>query len=323
LHLVRGSGLAGLGGIALRSRWPFAGHDQLALVRPLLRLTREDTTSYCRACGLEPVEDESNRSHDFLRNRVRHELMPALASFNPAIEAALTRLAAAAREDVSFLSEVAAEAIVASGAQAVSLSRPLVAGWPASPRRHALRLAVKALLGDAEGFAERHLLALERLVLSGVTGAHLDLPRGMTAALSRDLLVLSLSSQPTVERLPPATVRLTVPGEVRLGPVLASAGSRVAGAGWTAAEVDSEAVGGELSVRRRSPGDRFQPLGMTGTKKLQDFFVDEHVARGERDAVPLFETARGIVWVGGLRIAEWARPRPGRATLTLAFRCEE
>jgi tRNA(Ile)-lysidine synthase len=73
-------------------------------------------------------------------------------------------------------------------------------------------------------------------------------------------------------------------------------------------------------VRRRLPGDRFQPLGMKGHKKLQDFFTDEHVPRDERDAVPLFVSPRGIVWAGGLRIADWAQPQAGEATVYLSYR---
>jgi tRNA(Ile)-lysidine synthase len=58
---------------------------------------------------------------------------------------------------------------------------------------------------------------------------------------------------------------------------------------------------------------------MNAPKKLQDFFVDEHVPRVERDRVPLFECERGIAWVGGLRIAEWAKPRPGEPVLFLSY----
>jgi tRNA(Ile)-lysidine synthase len=85
-------------------------------------------------------------------------------------------------------------------------------------------------------------------------------------------------------------------------------------------EVDVAAVADDLCVRRRLPGDRFQPLGMKGHKKLQDFLTDAHVPRDERDAIPLFVSQRGIVWVGGLRIAEWARPRPNEASVFLSFR---
>jgi tRNA(Ile)-lysidine synthase len=59
---------------------------------------------------------------------------------------------------------------------------------------------------------------------------------------------------------------------------------------------------------------------MQGTKKLQDFFVDIHLPREQRDNVPVFENDRGIVWLGGLRLAEWAKPRPGLPTLWLSYR---
>ena len=86
-----------------------------------------------------------------------------------------------------------------------------------------------------------------------------------------------------------------------------------------AVDVDAEAVGLGLVVRRRKKGDRFQPLGMSGSKKLQDFFVDARIPSHERDNVPIFENERGIIWVGGLRIADWARPQPGRPTVRLSF----
>jgi tRNA(Ile)-lysidine synthase len=77
-------------------------------------------------------------------------------------------------------------------------------------------------------------------------------------------------------------------------------------------------------IRKRRPGDRFQPLGVRGTKKLQDFLVDAHVARSERDGVPLVCGGRGIAWAVGLRPAEWAKLTPKtrrvlrlRATRTL------
>jgi tRNA(Ile)-lysidine synthetase-like protein len=87
----------------------------------------------------------------------------------------------------------------------------------------------------------------------------------------------------------------------------------------TSVEVDAEAAAG-IVVRRRRPGDRIQPSGMQGTKKLQDLFVDAHLPRELRDGVPVFDSPRGIVWAGGLRLAEWAKPRSGRPTLWLSYR---
>ena len=318
LHLVRGAGLEGLAGMTARAAWPFSGRTGLTLLRPLFHLTREDTLAYCKAAQVEPVDDESNASMRYRRNRVRHKLLPVLRELNPRVDDALVRLAESAAEDSAFLRSVAADAVMGAPGGAQRLSRRILAEWPASPRRHALRIAVGALLGDAQELTQRHLRALERLVLEGKTGDGLDLPRNVGAVLRRDALELRLKAEPRVG-LPAEPVGLPVPGEVEYGPIIvAAAGGRPASGEW--AEVDAESVIEELCVRRRVAGDRFQPLGMAVEKKLQDFLVDAHIPRDRRDDVPLFVSRRGIVWVGGLRVAEWARPRPGKASVYLSFR---
>ena len=319
LHLIRGSGLAGLAAMAPRSRWPLAGHDDLTLIRPLLRLSRADTVAYCEANGVQPLADESNRSPAFRRNRLRNELLPLLREFNPRVEEALVRLAEAARYDLVQLEAVAAAAVVGEDRERVGLSRDLLRRWPGSPLRHALRGAIAALLGDRQGFGERHVLALERLAREGRTGDGLDLPRGLRAELTRSSLVLRRASEKRPGALPAEPVALAVPGEARFGPLVVSASPAAPPSATACVEADAGAVGAALRVRRRRPGDRFQPLGMAEAKKLQDFLVDCHVPRAERDALPLFEGERGIVWVGGLRLADWAKPRPGRPTVFLAY----
>jgi tRNA(Ile)-lysidine synthase len=159
--------------------------------------------------------------------------------------------------------------------------------------------------------------ALERLVLAGSTGDRIDLPRGVRAVRHRETLDLS----PAVQQasLPDEPAMLRVPGSINLGQLCVTASSERPLAG-VFAEVDANAVGSSLTIRRRSPGDRFQPLGMEQEKKLQDFFTDAHVPRDARDAVPLFVAQSGIVWVGGLRVAEWAKARPPRPTIYLSFR---
>lgn len=322
LHLIRGSGLAGLAGMAAKAAWPFAGQGELTLVRPLLCLSRAETAAYCQARGVQPLQDETNLSPAFRRNRLRSELLPLLRQFNPRVEDALARLADAARKDLSQLEA----ALAAAGAPRATEGRaelPLrvLRDWPGYPLRHALLAAVAAVLGDRQELGQRHVLALERLARQGRTGDGLDLPRGLRAELTRLSLVIRRRAGEDARALPAEAVPLAVPGEATFGPLIVTAtlGEVLAGSA-ALVEADAEAVGPRLVVRRRRPGDRFQPLGMAAPKKLQDFFVDAHVPRAQRDAVPLFENERGIVWVGGLRLAEWAKPRPGRPVVCLAYR---
>ncbi|MGE0059709.1 MAG: tRNA lysidine(34) synthetase TilS [Dehalococcoidia bacterium] len=284
LHIIRGSGLDGLGAMAPSTPWPLPGAYGLTLIRPILPLTREETREYCTASDVEPAEDETNDSPDYLRNRVRHELLPLLQTFNPRIEDALLRLAAAARES-------------------------------ASPQP--VRDALSAVAGDTQGFSARHIEAIEGLLRQGRTGDRLSLPRSLVARRTREGVLLEAATEPV--SLPPDELLLAAGSEARWGTLDLLVSDTTPPDDATAVEVDADAVA-RLRVRRWQAGDRLQPSGMDGTKKLQDLFVDLHVPREERERIPIFESERGIVWVGGLRLAEWAKPRPGRPTCWLSYR---
>ena len=318
-HVLRGSGLAGLAAMPSRGPWPMPGGERLTLIRPLLRQSHEDTLTYCAANKVEALEDETNASTRFQRNRLRHEVMPVLRDFNPRVEDALQRLADAARLDLDYIDSVARMSLAAGEGGGVSLKRTVMLNAHAAVRRQTLRLAFAGVAGDAQGLSERSLLAMERLVLLGRTGDALDLPRNVHAELTRDALVLRIDGAPAL-LLPERPVSLTVPGAAQFGTLLVTAlPSETTHGSGTSVLVDAEALGSQVTVRRRRPGDRVQPSGMNETKKLQDLFVDSHVPRAQRDATPLFETPRGIAWVGGLRIAEWARPQEGRPTIMLSY----
>lgn len=319
LHLLRGSGLKGLGGMPPCAPWPVAAVEGAPmLVRPLLGISRAETQRYCREARLTVVRDPSNRSTAFRRNRVRGELLPLLRRYNRRIDRALLRLAEAARLDVEFIEaaarDVMKDAAVTEGEE-VRIDHRRLSGLPRSLQLHIMHLAAEHLLGDARDVGERHLEAMVG-ALKRPVGSRLDLLRGLRLEVGYEEVIVSLGgSRTTLSRLPDAEVRLEVPGRTAVGEW--TFGVETVGLGEAPAGdareglVDAEAVGGELWVRRRRRGDRFQPLGMLGEKKLQDFLVDERVPRGERDGLPLVCSSRGIVWVVGHRIAEWAKVGAG------------
>ena len=326
LHLLRGSGLRGLAGMAPSAPWPVeTGAAPPRLVRPLLALSRGDTERCCREAGVTPIVDPSNRSRAFLRNRVRHELLPQLRRYNPRIDDALARLADTVTADVELLEGLAAGALAQEPAQpgVERLERRRLAALPASLQRHAVRLAVARLLGEARGLADRHVRAVLR-ANAGPTGTRLDLPRGVRVEVTRDAVVLTTLSSTGATPLPEGERTLPVPGSARFGrwrfqaEILKQAPPDLSAAcGPHTAMLDAQACGERLHVRRRRRGDRFHPLGMKQPKKLQDFFVDAHVPRAERDAVPLVCGERGIAWVVGQRPAEWAKVTPATRSVLL------
>ena len=332
MHVVRGSGLTGLRGMEASSSRRVEG-TEVRFVRPLLGITRADTEAYCRALGLRPRMDESNRSPQFTRNRIRTELLPLLEELNPSVRDALLRLSTAATRELSYLdSEVDRlwDAAAEEGDGRVTLDRRAVRGLPEALRTHLLRRAVGAVKSDLEGVHLRHVDDMTRL-LGGPAGRAIDLPGGLRFHVGYDEVVVARAD---VDLCPLPRLdgehTLTAPGETRVGGWLVSvrlvdrpgddalrgAGDRRAGdaAGGahvgTVARLRLRALEGGRMLRTRRPGDRFHPLGAPGSKKLKDFMVDAKIPASWRDRVPLVVTPSGIAWVVGWRIADWCRVTP-------------
>ena len=197
------------------------------------------------------------------------------------------------------------------------------------------RKAYACLMGDARRLGERHLDAMAELTQSAKTGRSIDLPNSLRFQRSYDSLRLSRLASPACPfpELQGAH-RLDVPsldaGQAvhRAGPwrvtlrretsFVPEAGGEPGPGTWTA-YFNPGAMEQPLEVRTRRPGDRIQPLGMSGEKKLQDFFSDARVPREWRDRVPLLVARRGIAWVVGYRIAEWAKVRADGDAMRVTF----
>ena len=342
MHIIRGTGLTGLRGMEAISRRDFEGRE-VQLVRPLLRVSRQETAEYCRALRLEPRLDESNLSRDLKRNQVRLELLPMLQEYNPAIRDALIRLSLSAAQDLAHIEEQVGKVwqeTVREEEGDLVVNRPAFSQQPAAVQSHLLRRAVLAAKGDLEDVEHNHIEDMARL-MGGPAGRSLDLPGGIRFSVSYYEAALT-PSQRTPSQLPrlDCDYPLKIPGETlvpgwritasyrdRRGrgiktPDL-SRGTTVEYRSEYSAYVDCGSLSGHLWVRSRRPGDRFQPLGMSEAKKLQDFMVDSKIPRWRRDRVPLVVNSRGIVWVVGWRIADWARVRDKEPQqLELTFRSE-
>ena len=316
MHLLRGSGLSGLTGMSTVAHWPFPGDSQgVTLVRPLLEVTREETKSYCLWKGITPREDSSNRSIQFTRNRLRSDLLPLLRSYNPRFQEALLRLGHSATQDQAYIVEEAARArerLAVDLGEGITIDREGFVALPPTLKRHLLRLIYQELRGSSHGLEHQHLEEMVRLS-QGSTGKEIDLPDGLVFSVARDSLRLGFGKAwATDAPAIPGEYVLAVPGDIRIpGWTIKARLSRGKEAspygGAYAVQLDEGRLGRRLLVRGRRPGDRFHPLGMTGTKKLRDFMVDAKVPRGMRDRVPLVLSEKGIAWVVGHRIAHWAR----------------
>jgi tRNA(Ile)-lysidine synthase len=294
LRLLRGAGSRGLAGMHPRTG---------AAVRPLIGCRRAELRAYLDEVGAAFVEDESNLDRAIPRNRVRAELLPLLSRFNPAIVDLLADQADLAREEWRCLDAAARELLdrtllVREEARELDVSR--FGAAPIAVQRLALWQALSEGAGGRPvGFA--HVEAARALL--DRPGGALDAPGQRLERIDARLVLRSgPAGEANLFRYP-----LSIPGEVRL----AEAGLLVSAELGAASMARPPAAGrvgvvrrdlcpGPLTVRNRRPGDRFQPIGLGGRKKLQDLFVDRKVPRTARDGVPIVvDEADRIVWVAG------------------------
>lgn len=313
MHILRGSGVAGLRGLQPKSVL-LTGEDKtpLTVVRPLLEVFRYETVDYCRRHNLEPRSDSSNVSDAFLRNRVRMELLPMLREYNPRFDAALLRLATIASDEIAYLDEQASSLwhkVAQVETSAVYLDKNKMSSLPLVMQRHLSRKAAEHLLGNLKDIEADHIEAMVQF-LSKPAGKSLHLPHELRLSVEYGRLVLALAETSSCPFPPLETeIALSVPGETAVSGWKVTAevvkGTPDSGrneSGSFTACFDLDKAGTALLLRQRRRGDRFQPLGMRQSKKLQDFMVDAHIPRSWRNLVPLLCSGERILWVVGWRI---------------------
>jgi tRNA(Ile)-lysidine synthase len=298
MRLLAGAGPRGLAGIA-----PSRG----LYVRPLIESRRGEIVAHLRGRGLPWVEDASNLDPAFLRNRIRHDVLPFLAArLDPDIVASLGRGSAVARALVSDLERRASAELARAarpGAGGLVMAVEALARLPVDLAAEVLRQA--ALRADPRLVALRAPgeRALRRLLDPGAPRRPVRLAR-VTIERSGRWLRVGAGAPAAIEPR-----RFAVPGRLdldELGLVLdaravpASPAYRFSLDRGTVA-FDADRLPACLTVRGRRRGDRFTPFGGPGLRRLKSFLIDADVPRWERDRVPLLEADGEIVWVVGLR----------------------
>lgn len=301
LHrLLRGSGSSGLSAMQPWSP-PF--------IRPLLPFAREQLQEFLAEHGWPFIEDASNCDLRFTRNRIRHQLLPLLVSFNPRIEEHLCRLSERLSEEEAFWREREDEAlkgVLLDRGDGLSLSRGLLLELHPALLPRVLRRALAQVRGDLQGIASSHLRAVRALVESERPQGGLDLP-GAWVGRRYERLWLRRECPQGMENTP-----LEIPGPGKYA--LADGGELQVtvegGPGKTTAlieEFDGISIDFPLQWRPFCSGDRFHPEGAPGGKKLKSFFIDQKIEKEKRRSLWLLAKDE-ILWVVGVRRCQDYRP---------------
>jgi tRNA(Ile)-lysidine synthase len=316
LHIIRGSGIAGLVGLNAKSERLLNGY-QLNIIRPLLEVSREETQQYCLEHNLMARVDSSNQSLSMLRNRIRLKLLPELKKYNPGFIESLLRNSAIAADEIAFLDSEAEkvwDSAVKEQDDIIILDKERFGALPDALKRHLLRVAIKRLLGTLKDIEERHIGEITG-VLGKQAGKYINLPYGLIFAVEYGRYLLGSD----IKALCPfpeifGESEVNIPGvTVISGWFIETSIAEKMVAGDSDNEftafVDFDKTGGSLIVRSRLEGDRFQPLGFDIPKRLNRFMIDLKIPQSWRERVPLVcchgqgLPAHGqIAWVAGYRI---------------------
>lgn len=308
MHFLRGAGLAGLKGMPARVLLPVFDAE-IPLVRPLLAWARTQTEAFCREKGLNFLTDASNTDTTYFRNRLRHDLLPVLASYNPQIRQTLAKTAAALQGDYELLNTLVEQAwqkvVLGTSSRYVAFDRVQLQNLSPALRRTLLRKAAFAL---KPGLRDVNFDALER----ASTLKAVDVAGGLKTWVEGERFFLTDDEAALPADWPQLGQPLAVGDE-----------ALELGAGWVlvpetlvaqdvslvsdhfSACFDADLTADRLQVRPVRMGDRFEPLGMPRqTIKLSDLFVNLKIPKRFRKNWPVVCVEDEIAWVPGLRMGE-------------------
>jgi tRNA(Ile)-lysidine synthase len=307
-RLLRGSGLAGLGGMPpVRQR----------IIRPLIQVQRRDLLTYLQTHHIPFRQDPSNRQRRYTRNRLRLDLIPALqASYNPQVVGALCTTAELLAADEAALQGMAQAHFEAARLPRtpgrVQLRLSAITSLPVALQRRVLRQALTAARGDLRDITSAHLANIRALLYTEAGTKTLALPRNTTVERRYDVLSITCQPPPQTASVDqafslPGTCTVPALGVTVVGDIIPRQAAVPPFPSGDVVWLDAARVGPDVRLRTRVAGDRFQPLGSRSLKKLKAFLIDAKIPRADRDRLPLLVTGTGIAWVAGLRIAEWAK----------------
>jgi len=307
MRMLEGSGVRGLAAIP-----PVRG----AIIRPLVETRRRDVEAALRAAGLPWIEDPTNRDPKFLRNRIRHEVLPLLASFQGDVVPALVRTAALAREAITAVDALAAHElrrlVTVEADGALTLSLAALHALPSSIAPEVLRQAAARLGGTAPLRAWAHR-GLTRMVAVPPARRPFRLG-GVVVEISADRVRLGRATPS-----PLGSRTLVAPGRVELLEINRTLAAAVVDAeGYrvpldrVVAAFDADLVPMPLTIRARRRGDRLVTVDRA-ERRLKTLLIAAKIPRWERTRVPVIEAGGGILWVAGIR-------RAGLASITPATR---
>jgi len=299
LNVIRGAGISGLGSIR-----PIRGN----IVRPLLDTPRKEIEQYIKENALPFRIDESNMDTSYARNRIRHELIPLLEQdYNPAIREALVKLAEIAGAQNDLITDLANAAL--NEIRDDSNINPVhFLDLHKALQYQVIRAEIERLKGNLLDVGYEHVERVIEALRSGEDFT-ITLPSGLIYAERRGDK-FSIRKREKLPEIEPFDVPLPAPGSVKIELIGLNIQADIIDSPTPGklppdeALIDADSITGQLRIRSIHPGDRIVPLGMQGSKKLQDIFVDKKISKSERTRAAVVVDDEKVLWVVGVVSSE-------------------
>lgn len=307
-HIIRGAGMRGIAGMPVRRG---------IFIRPVIDCARNELKDLLREKGIRYAIDNSNSDNRFIRNRIRNRLIPLLKrDFNPSVEDSIIRLGENVLEGWRALSERLEESVrLDSSGEGVRARLSDLGVLNDFEIYIFLDRTLREHFGIVQDIQKSHYDAGKKLIRSGRSGKKARFPHGVTLIREhRHLRFISTAA----DQSPGFEGEIIIPGEGSFPLVpwnISLDVSTLDGAEQDMKQSSDEAhfsaVAFPVRVRNRRTGDRIDPLGMRGSKKLSDIFIDRKIPLHKRKNIPVFEDKKGIIWVPGVVRSERTRVRSG------------
>ena len=308
MRLLRGAGGDGLQCMAEEQET-----DGIRILRPILTLGRKEIREALRQDGVNWREDSSNRNQAYLRNRIRHELIPRMEEITPGAVRRICEAASLIRKDNEVLQEAAREKL-RTAAKADLLGTDELENAPEAIQSRALRMWWRANGPELDEHELSSDQTKQLIMLLKSEKGKVNLPGGYHADRSPGFLHLTGPVRET-----PAPVEVSGPETHFMGFRLTETPSEGnPGDGKRFQEVPDGFTGG-CQIRTRQPGDRIRPFGSGGSRKLQDYLTDRKIPEPFRDRIPLLCRGKEVLWVGGVGVGNIPGWNPEQLSVRLTW----
>ncbi|MDI6687528.1 MAG: tRNA lysidine(34) synthetase TilS [Desulfobacterales bacterium] len=333
MYLLRGSGPLGIGGIPpVRS----CKNGNRQIIRPMINVRRSEIINFLESKRLKYVFDKSNNDMRYLRNRVRHQLIPLIKeSYNPRIVETINRLSLIIRSEEKWvennINSIFKKLTISVLNDKIILSATGINEIDPAAQRRVVRKAIAEVKGDLRRITFSHIDSAVSLLKSSRSIASIDLPDRIR--IERDKDILSFSKEK--KRLRDVNTKVRYIEQVPFKYIIEKPGSTpesiyikeinlnlkfseiniedlpdIRCAGQNIAFFDMADIVFPLVLRPFRRGDYFQPLGMAGAQKVKKFFINNKIQRLKRLKYPILLSKGKIIWVVGLRIDDSVKIKP-------------